>query len=100
MRKATKREEKMNLVFYTNKYSEEVDSVINRLFDFGDLKFIKSLLREWMTLTVTSSYNSRVVKNRKRRDVIYLYDLVEGLIEAIYYNQQNIARNKQKSESK
>jgi hypothetical protein len=58
--------------------------VIHQFFDYAGLDDLRGYLWEWLKLSVTGTFNTRMVDKYKRYDLLLFYEHIEKLIEATY----------------
>jgi hypothetical protein len=68
---------------------EEIENpyqVIHEFFDFAHLPEVRQALWYWLALTVTGSYHRKSCADKS--NLIYLYERVEKLMEAVHIIHQ------------
>ncbi len=66
---------------------EEVENphkVIAELFDFAHLPHVRDLLWLWLKTTVNGSFITEDLEHRERTSIIFLYEKIEKLVEAVH----------------
>jgi len=58
--------------------------VIDRFFDHAGLESHRDYLWEWFKLTVSGTYNTRLIDKHRRYDMIIFYEHIERIIEAAH----------------
>ena len=64
---------------------EEIENpyqVIHAFFDYAHLPQIREHLWEWLKLTVSGNYNKESC--RERTNLLYFYEKIEQLVEAVH----------------
>ena len=75
--------------------------VIFRLFDYAGPGSIREYLWHWLKVTVSGTYNTKLVDKYRRYDLIYLFEHIEKLVEAAYLiNQARLKEQNKKQEEK
>ena len=62
--------------------------VFLRFFDYTDANSARGYLWDWLKITVSGTYNTKLVDKRQRYDMIYFFEHIEKLIEAAYLIKQ------------
>jgi hypothetical protein len=58
-------------------------TVVNDFFSFADLPQVRTIMWEWLKITVTGSY-SKSLSRDERSDLLYFYEQLQKLIEAAH----------------
>lgn len=72
---------------YTKLSEEELSDpwlAVHGFFDYSRIDRIKENMWEWLKITVSGMYSSHLLSKGQRYDMVYLYEHLEKLIEAIY----------------
>jgi len=56
--------------------------VFYKLFDFAHLPQIRTILWNWLRITVAGGYNKDICHFRERHRILYFYEFLEKVIEA------------------
>ncbi|HMG66458.1 MAG TPA: hypothetical protein VK588_02195 [Chitinophagaceae bacterium] len=68
--------------------------VISRFFDYADISSVRGYLWDWLKITVSGTYNTKLLDKHQRYDMIHFFEHIEKLIEAAY-----IIRSTEKKEN-
>lgn len=84
----------MSSINYYSKLSEEEFSnpwlVVHAFFDHSGIESVKENMWDWLKVTVSGTFCTKMLDRDRRYDMLYLYEHLEKLIEAIHliYAQQ------------
>jgi hypothetical protein len=74
--------------FNTTKLEEEEIKdpylVILRFFDYADLASIREYLWNWLKISVSGTFNTKMITKHERYDMIYFFEHIEKLVEAVH----------------
>lgn len=75
--------------------------VLNEIFDFAHLPEWRTLLWEWLKITVSGTYNNESAET-DRNSILFLYEKLQKLIEAAHliHIQQEAAQQVQKEKDR
>lgn len=95
-----------SISFYSKLSEEEISDpfiVIHSFFDYSDISSVKENMWEWLKITVSGMYCSKLMSKGRRYDMLYLYEHLERFIEAAYIihrKQQNSKETDDRLETK
>lgn len=74
--------------------------VLDEVFDFAHLPEWRTLLWEWLKITVSGSYNTLSTES-ERNSILLLYEKIQKLVEVAHllYIQQEAAKQNQKEKN-
>lgn len=90
---------------YSKLSEEEISDpwlVIHGFFDYSGIDSVKENMWEWLKITVSGTFSSDMLSKGRRYDMIYLYEHVEKLIEAVHilYKQNRESKKNKATKEK
>jgi hypothetical protein len=73
-----------NATSLSKKEGENPYLVFARLFDFADVESLHDQLWEWLKITVSGAFNTKLVDKRQRYDLIIHYEHIKRTIEVAH----------------
>jgi len=85
-------------IYLTREQIADPYIVIDELFDYAHLPELRAQLWEWIRLTITCSYHEQEVRDKV--NLLYCYDQIVKMIEAVHLLHRKTEERKFEGEEK